>query len=231
MNFEKRLISGEFIKRYKRFFVDAKINKGIITAHCPNTGSMMGLLSKGNQVFLSESDNPNRKLKYTLQIIKDKKAFVGVNTHLTNKIVLDALKNNYIKEFKNLDSIIQEVKFGNNTRFDFLVSKNNKKSFIEVKNVTLSRKKKLAEFPDAVTSRGLKHINELLKAEKKGYEIYLMYIIQRDDCSLFKIAKDIDVMYYNLLKKAVKKKLNIICYDCKFSAKGIKLNHKIKFKI
>ena len=166
---------------------------------------MMGLLSKGNQVFLSESDNPKRKLKYTLQIIKDKKAFVGVNTHLTNKIVLDALKNNYIKEFKNLDSIIQEVKFGNNTRFDFLVSKNNKKSFIEVKNVTLSRKKKLAEFPDAVTSRGLKHINELLKAEKKGYEIYLMYIIQRDDCSLFKIAKDIDVMYYNLLKKLLKK--------------------------
>ena len=122
------------------------------------------------------------------------------------------------------------MKFGNNTRFDFLVSKNNKKSFIEVKNVTLSRKKKLAEFPDAVTSRGLKHINELLKAEKKGYEVYLMYIIQRDDCSLFKIAKDIDVMYYNLLKKAVKKKLNIICYDCKFSAKGIKLNNKIKFK-
>ena len=114
MKFTEKLISGVFVKRYKRFFVDVKIKKKTVTAHCPNTGSMMGLLSKGNRVFLSESDNPKRKLKYTLQIIKDKKAFVGINTHLTNKIVLDALKNNYIKEFKNLDSIIQEVKFENN---------------------------------------------------------------------------------------------------------------------
>ena len=104
----------------------------------------------------------------------------------------------------------------------------NKKTFIEVKNVTLSRKKGLAEFPDAVTSRGLKHINELLKANKKGFEIYLFYVIQRDDCMKFDLAKDIDPDYCELLLKAVKKNLNILCYDCKFSTKGIKLNHKIK---
>ena len=228
MNFQKTLISGEFIKRYKRFFVDVKIGNNTVTAHCPNTGSMLGLLNKGNKVWLSKSDNPKRKLKYTLQIIEDKKSKIGINTHLTNKIVFDALKKRLIKNFSNLKEIKQEVKFGENTRFDFLVTSENKKTFIEVKNVTLSRKKGLAEFPDAVTSRGLKHINELLKANKKGFEIYLFYLIQRDDCIKFELAKDIDPDYCELLLKAVKKNLNILCYDCKFSTKGIKLNRKIK---
>ena len=231
MNFESKLISGELIKRYKRFFVDVKINNTIITAHCPNTGSMIGLLEKGNIVWLNKNDNPNRKLKYTLQMIEDKGVKVGINTHITNKIVLDALKKELIQSFKKVDFIKQEVKFGKNTRFDFLIDRNNKKSFIEVKNVTLSRQKGLAEFPDSVTSRGLKHINELVKASKKGYNIYLLYLIQRDDCHKFKLAEDIDPEYCKILKKAVKKKLNILCYDCKFSTKGIKLNRKIQFKI
>ena len=228
MNFQKTLISGEFIKRYKRFFVDVKIGNNTVTAHCPNTGSMLGLLNKGNKVWLSKSDNPKRKLKYTLQIIEDKKSKIGINTHITNKIVFDALKKGFIKNFSNLKEIKQEVKFGENTRFDFLVTNKNKKTFIEVKSVTLSRKKGLAEFPDAVTSRGLKHINELLKANKKGFEIYLFYVIQRDDCIKFDLAKDIDPDYCELLLKAVKKNLNILCFDCKFSTKGIKLNRKIK---
>ena len=231
MNFEKILISGEFVKRYKRFFADIKINNKIVTAHCPNTGSMMGLLKRGNKVWLSESNNPKRKLKYTLQIIESEKSKVGINTHLTNKIVFHALSSNLIKNFKNTDNIKQEVKFGENTRFDFMISGNNKKSFIEVKNVTLSRKKGIAEFPDSVTARGLKHINELLRARKKGYEIFLLFIIQREDCKKLEIAKDIDFEYYKLLIKAVKKNLNVICYDCKFSSKGIKLNREIELKI
>ena len=231
MNFKSKLISGEFIKRYKRFFVDVKIDKNIVTAHCPNTGSMMGLLNKGNRVWLSKSDDKKRKLKYTLEIIEDKSKKIGVNTHSTNKIILDALNNSLINDFKNLDSLQQEVKFGENTRFDFLVSINKKKLFIEVKNVTLSRNSGLAEFPDAVTSRGLKHIRELLNAKKKGYEIYLLFVIQRNDCEKFQIAKDIDPKYYELLVKAVKKKLHLLCYDCKFSSKGIKLNKRINFKI
>jgi sugar fermentation stimulation protein A len=231
MNFENKLISGRFVKRYKRFFVDIKIKNQIITAHCPNTGSMIGLLKTGNKVWLNKSNNPNRKLKYTLQIIEDGKSKVGVNTHLTNKIVLHALKNNLIKEFDNKIQIKPETKFGSNTRFDFLITKKNYKAFIEVKNVTLSRNKGIAEFPDAVTSRGLKHINELINAYKKGYKVFILYLIQRDDCKSFAIAKDIDVEYSNSLSKAVKKKLNILCYDCKFSSKGIKLNQKINFKI
>ena len=230
MNFENKLISGVFIKRYKRFFVDVQIENKVITAHCPNTGSMKGLLKEGNKVWLSKSNNPDRKLKYTLQIIEDDRSKVGVNTHLTNKIVLDALKNNLIKEFDKDIIIKPEVKFGDNTRFDFLITKKNYKSFVEVKNVTLARKPKIAEFPDAITSRGAKHIEELIKASKKGYEIYIAFIIQREDCNQFVIASDIDPEYSELLSKAVKKKLNILCYDCKFSSKGIKLNKKIKFK-
>ena len=231
MNFENRLISGVFIKRYKRFFVDVKINNKIITSHCPNTGSMYGLLKKGNKVWISKSNNPNRKLKYTLEIIEDNKSKVGVNTHTTNKIVHHALLKNLIKGFGNILNIKPETKFGSNTRFDFLVTNKKHKAFIEVKNVTLSRKKALAEFPDSITTRGLKHIKELLKASKKDYKIFILYLIQRDDCKSFTIAKDIDPNYAIALKKAVKNKLKILCYDCKFSSKGIKLNNKIKFKI
>jgi sugar fermentation stimulation protein A len=231
MNFENKLISGQLIKRYKRFFVDVKIDGKIITAHCPNTGSMYGLLKKDNKVWLTKSNNPNRKLKYTLQIIQDKKTKVGVNTHLSNKIVMEALQNNLIKEFDKKIEIKPETKFGLNSRFDFLITKNNLKAFIEVKNVTLSRKKGVAEFPDAVTSRGLKHIKELINANKKGYKIYILYLIQRNDCKSFNIAKDIDPEYSDLLSKAIKKRLNVLCFDCKFSPKGIKLNQKVKFKI
>ena len=231
MQFESKLIPGLFIKRYKRFFADIKINKKIITAHCPNTGSMLGLLKKGNKVWVSESKNPNRKLKYTLEIIEDNNAKVGVNTHSSNKIVFHALKNKLINKFSNILEIKPEKKFDKNTRFDFLVSNNKMKAFIEVKNVTLSRKKKIAEFPDAVTSRGLKHIHQLIKAGKKKYKIFILYLIQRDDCQLFSIAKDIDPEYAYALRKAVKNNLNILCYDCKFSSKGIKLNNEIKFKI
>ena len=231
MDFENKLISGLFIKRYKRFFVDIKINSQVITAHCPNTGSMYGLLKKGNKVWVSESNNPNRKLKYTLEIIEDQKAKVGINTHSTNKIVHHALKNNLIKELKNSIEIKPETKFGKNTRFDFLIINKDFKAFVEVKNVTLSRNKKKAEFPDAVTSRGLKHINELISANKKGYKIFILYLVQREDCNSFSIAKDIDADYEKALAKAVKNNLNILCYDCKFSSKGIKLNKKIKIKI
>ena len=231
MNFENKLIPGLLIKRYKRFFVDIKINGQTVTAHCPNTGSMYGLLNKGNKVWISKSNNPNRKLKYTLEIIEDNNTKVGVNTFTTNKIVLHALKNNLIKEFNKIVEIKPEAKFGTNTRFDFLVLNKNFKAFIEVKNVTLTRKNKVAEFPDATTARGLKHIEELIKASKKNYKIFMLFLIQRNDCKSFSIAKDIDPNYASALSRASKNKLNILCYDCKFSSKGIRINNKIKIKM
>ena len=228
MNFDNKLIPGLLIKRYKRFFADVRVNNQVLTVHCPNTGSMHGLLDEGNKVWISKSNNLKRKLKYTLEIIEVKKTKVGINTHSTNKIVHDALQNNLIKEFNNNIDIKPETKFGANTRFDFLVSSKKYQSFIEVKNVTLSRKRNLAEFPDAETLRGLKHIGELIKASKKKFKVYILFVIQRNDCNAFSIAKDIDPNYANALSKAVKNNLKILCYDCKFSSKGIKLNKQIK---
>jgi len=230
MNFENPLISGLLVKRYKRFFADINVNNKVVTAHCANSGSMMGLLNKNNKVWLMESNNKKRKLKYTLQIIEDDGSKVGVNTHLTNKIVKDALERNLIKDFSNKVMIKSEQVFGSNTRFDFYLEDGKNKSFLEVKNVTLKRKPKIAEFPDSVTARGTKHLNELINAAKKGFKSYLLFVIQREDCNTFKIAKDIDPVYLKTLIKAVKHNVKILCYDCKFLSKGIVLNNKIKFQ-
>ena len=229
MIFENELIAGVLIKRYKRFFVDIKVRNKVITAHCPNTGSMMGLLKKGNKVWFTESNDKKRKLKYTLQIIEVNGKKVGVNTHLTNKIFYEALLDGQIIDITKSDILFKEKKFNQNTRFDFFIKKNEKGIFIEVKNVTLSRIKNIAEFPDAVTERGLKHLNELIEAKNRGFDIYLAFIIQREDCKNFKIAEDIDPKYKKLLTFALKNKLKVICYDCKFLSKGIVINKKVNF--
>ena len=231
MNFENKLISGLFIKRYKRFFVDVNLKNKIVTAHCPNSGSMMGLLKKSNKVWLTKAINKKRKLKYTLQIIEDGKTKVGVNTHLTNKIALDALKKKLIKDFENVTYIKSEQVFGENTRFDFYLEEMKVKTFLEVKNVTLKRRTDIAEFPDSVTSRGAKHLRELINAKKKGFNACLLFVIQREDCNKFEIAKDIDPEYSKALINAINHGVKILCYDCKFSSKGILLNNKIKFHI
>ena len=228
MKFKETLLQGIFIKRYKRFFVDIKYKNKIITAHCPNTGSMMGLLSKKNNFLFSKSNNPNRKLKYTLQIIKNQNRLVGVNTHLTNKLVSESLLKKKIKTLAKFNLIQSEVKFSEKTRFDFLISNNNEKCFIEVKNVTLSRENKIAEFPDSPTSRGIKHLNDLSLAIQKGFKAYILYVIQRNDCKFFRIASDIDKNYEFSLEKALKNGVKILCYNCKLSNEEIKLNKEVK---
>jgi len=228
MEFTKSLIKGNLIKRYKRFFADVKINKEIVTAHCPNTGSMKGLLDEGNEVYLLQNDNPKRKLKYGLEIIKAKNNLVGVNTHLANKIVNHGLTNNLIDELKNNDSIKQEVFFNKETRFDFLLQKNKKKIFVEVKNVTLFRDKKTAEFPDAITSRGSKHLLELINAIKKGYKTYLIYLVQIQNMEYFKIAKDIDIEYNKNYLIAKKAGVNFLAYRCKINSRQILIDKKLK---
>ena len=228
MKFTKSLIKGKLIKRYKRFFVDINIGKEIITAHCPNTGSMMGLLDNGNEVFVSKSDNPKRKLKYTLEIIKVKKNLVGVNTHFANKIAFHGLSKNLVSEIKNNDTIKPEVFFNKETRFDFFIERNKNKIFVEVKNVTLFRENKIAEFPDAVTSRGSKHLKTLIEATKKGYKTYLLFLIQIQGIDHFRIAKDIDKDYYDNYLLAKKAGVNFLAYRCKINSKEIKIEKKIK---
>ena len=228
MQFTKSLIKGKLIKRYKRFFADIKLNNEIVTAHCPNTGSMKGLLDEGNEVFISRSDNPKRKLNYTLEIIKVKKNLVGVNTHFANKIAFHGLSNNLIKEISNNDSIKPEVFFDKETRFDFLIEKNKKKIFVEVKNVTLFRDKKIAEFPDAITLRGSKHLKALINAIKKGYKTYLLFLVQSHGVKYFKIAKDIVEEYFKNYLLAKKAGVNFLAYQCKINSKEIKIEKKLK---
>tara|TARA_Y100000590_G_scaffold442188_1_gene569961 strand:+ start:3278 stop:3973 length:696 start_codon:yes stop_codon:yes gene_type:complete len=230
MKFKERLLQGILLKRYKRFFVDIKYQNKTITAHCPNSGSMMGLLKFGNTAWFTKSRDPKRKLKYTLQMINVNGKLVGINTHLTNKIVLEALENKKIKSLLNFNNIKSEVKFSDNTRFDFLISNNKKKSFLEVKNVTLVRKDKIAEFPDAVTTRGSKHLRELINAKKKGYNSYILYLVQREDCKYLKIAKDIDEEYKNTFDIALKNGVEILCYDCKLNNEEIKINNQIYYE-
>ena len=228
MEFTKALIKGKLIKRYKRFFTDVKIGKEIVTAHCPNTGSMKGLLDEGNEVYVSKNDDPKRKLKYTLEIIKVKKNLVGVNTHFANKIAFHGLSNNLVKEVANNDSIKPEVFFDKETRFDFLVKKNKQKIFVEVKNVSFFREEKTAEFPDAVTTRGSKHLKTLIEAVKKGYKSYLLFLVQIQGVDNFKIAKDIDKEYYENYLLAKKAGVIFLAYQCKISSKEIKIDRKIK---
>ncbi len=230
MKFNKKLLQGTLIKRYKRFFVDIEYRGKTITAHCPNSGSMMGLLEKGNIVWFSENNNPKRKLKYTLEIIVVNKTLIGINTHLSNKIVLEALNQKKIKSLIKFDNIKAEEKFSDKTRFDFLISNDKEKCFLEVKNVTLARKKKIAEFPDSITSRGTKHLKELVVAKKKGFKSYILYLIQREDCESFKIAKDIDQEYKIAFTKALKDGVKVLCYDCKLNNEEIKLNNQINYE-
>ena len=228
MEFTKSLVKGKLIKRYKRFFVDVKIGKEIVTAHCPNTGSMKGLLDIGNEVYLLPNNDPKRKLKYGLEIVKTKRNLVGVNTHLANKIVLHALENNLINELKDNDFIKSEVFYNDKTRFDFLVKKKNKKYFVEVKNVTLFRNKDTAEFPDAVTSRGSKHLLELIDAIKKGYRAYLLFLVQIQNMKYFKIAKDIDPEYYKNFLIAKQAGVNFLAYRAEINKNKIIIDKKIK---
>jgi len=228
MEFTKSLVKGKLIKRYKRFFIDVKLNKEIVTAHCPNTGSMKGLLDEGNDVYLLPNNDPKRKLKYGIEIVKTRKNLVGVNTHMANKISHHALDNNLIKELKNNDSIKPEVFFNKETRFDFLLQKKNQKIFLEVKNVTLFRDKKTAEFPDAITSRGSKHLLTLIDAIKKGYKTYLLFLVQIQNMEYFKIAKDIDIEYYKNYLVAKKAGVNFLAYRCNISSQKIYIDKKLK---
>ena len=224
MKFTNTLTKGKLIKRYKRFFIDIKVNNSIVTAHCPNTGSMMGLLDKGNNVWLTKNDDPKRKLKFTLEIIEVNKILIGVNTHRANRIVEHGLKNKLFKEFKSIKIIKPEFKFSNDTRFDFLCDKN----IIEVKNVTLFRNNKESEFPDSPTSRGTKHLKKLIEASKKGFKTYVLFLVQIENMKYFKIAKDIDNDYYENYLIAKKSGVQFLAYKCKIDPKKIKIDKKIK---
>ena len=228
MKYKEKILEGFFIKRYKRFFVDTVLDGNVITTYCPNTGSLRGMLNENAKVLIAKVDNPKAKLKYRLEAIKHNGVYVGINTSLPNGIIFEAIKQKKILD--NLQGEIKkEVKYGKNSRVDiFINNPKGKDCFIEVKSVTLSRVKGLAEFPDAKTTRGSKHLIELGEMSKQGHDCYLVYLIQRKDINIFSIAKDIDEEYYKNSIIAKKSGVKFIAFSCEVSKKGIDVIQQIK---
>lgn len=201
MTFDQPLIHGRLILRYKRFLADIMLDNGtIVTAHCTNSGSMKSCLKEHAEVYLSQSLNPNRKLPYTWEMIKINGKWVGINTSNPNRIAYEILENNWIDELPSFKTLRREVKYGD-SRFDIYGETETQKWYFEVKNVTL-KEGKFALFPDAVTTRGQKHLNTLIKAKAEGYHVSMLYIIQRTDVDFFAPAWNIDPAYSEELIKA-----------------------------
>jgi len=226
------LISGILLKRYKRFLADVKLDDGkIITAHCPNTGSMKGCSEPGRRVYLSLHDNPKRKFKYTWELIDMPTSLVGVNTLVPNRLVFASVKAGAVPELNGYKTVEREVKISDHSRIDLVLnSADREPCYVEIKNCTLVDNS-VALFPDAVTARGLKHIAELQTLVNSGCRGVMFYFIQRMDAKIFKPADHIDSEYGQGLRRAVKMGLEVLVYDVAMDLNGIKLNRKMPYEL
>ncbi len=220
---------GKLIKRYKRFLADIELdNHEIITAHVPNSGAMTSTIETNCDVWVSFHDNPKRKLKYTLELTKLYNQYICTNTNVANKLAIEAIQNGTIKELQNYSTLKPEQKYGQNSRIDILLENENKKCYVEVKSVTLKIDNYLA-FPDSVTSRGEKHLNELLQMVKDGHRAVMLYIIQRTDDLPFRIANEIDKKYYESFLEVTEQGVEVLVYQSTISQQEIVINQKIEF--
>lgn len=228
MKLPDKLLKGTLIKRYKRFLADVELPDGsVVTAHTPNSGSMMGCNMPGSPVYLSRSDNPKRKLKYTLEIIDVNGVLVGIHTGHPNKLVEEAILNGVISELQGYTEIRREIKYGQNSRVDLLLQGDGLKDcFVEVKNVTLAENG-VALFPDAVTVRGQKHLNELMEMVQKGFRAAMVFVIQRSDVNSFSPAYSIDPEYGRLLKLALENSVEVVAYQAKVTLEEILLSNPL----
>ena len=231
MIFQDTVLEGLFQKRYKRFFVDFELDGETQTAHCANTGSMHGLLIEGAPVRVTHTNDPKRKLKYGLQMIKTPTSWVGVNTMLPNKLVWEAWEAGKFKAWKKFDSAKREYKLNPKTRLDMALFKDDEAvHFIEIKNVTLAEGN-VALFPDAKTERGQKHLRELTELVEQGYSAEMLYVVQRTDCDTFSPAKEFDPEYARLLKEAKKAGVKVSAYPVEMSSDRIELDTSQPLKI
>lgn len=238
MKFPNPLIKGTLIKRYKRFLADVTLENGEeVTAHCANPGAMLGLKEPGSTVWLSPATNPKRKLKYSWELIEtndfNKKTLVGINTSLPNKLAEEAIQDGTIKELQGYETLRREVKYGQNSRIDILLDNpecDEKKCYVEIKNVHLLREKNLCEFPDSVTTRGAKHLKELSDMVAAGHRAVMLYLIQREDCNSFNLAADIDTAYNEAFQKAIDAGVEAIAYKCKLTTTEINVTKPVVFR-
>ena len=230
MQFNQTLKPGILLRRYKRFLADIQLENGTsVTVHCPNSGAMLGCSDPGSPVLLSRSGNPRRKYPFTLEMVQAGAVWVGVNTGLTNRLVREALENGTIKEFGRLEAITQEVKTSDNTRLDFLLERQDKKIFLEVKNCSLAENW-VAMFPDAVTARGTKHLQELTALKQQGHQAAVLFCVQRGDADCFMPAVDIDPLYAENLAKAEAQGVMVLAYQADVSPGEIRITGTLPVK-
>ena len=229
MDFPDTLLRGRLIKRYKRFMADVILDSGeTITAHCANSGAMLGVQEADSEVWLSPARNPDRKLKFTWELIRIGGGLVGINTAHPNKIVAEAIEGGKIPELTGYDTLRREVKYGKNSRVDILLSQDGKPDcYVEIKNVHLMRVAGVAEFPDSVSSRAAKHQGELADMVKQGARAVIFYLCQREDCDNFRLAADIDPDYAAAAKATRETGVEAMCYACTLTPEAIAVSRRL----
>jgi len=229
MNFPSQLVRGRLVQRYKRFFADVVLDDGTaITAHCPNPGAMLGLNTPGLPVWLSRSDDPKRKLACTLELVEADGGLVGVNTMSPNRIVAEALQAGLIPELHGYETIRREVKYGETSRVDFLLTGEGRpQCWLEIKNCHLSRGLGLAEFPDCVAARSSRHLRELAAMAKAGDRAVVLFVVQRMDCDRFSACAELDPVFARTLGEVAKEGVEVLVYACEIDEQGVTLKGRI----
>jgi len=231
MEFKQKLIEGRLLRRYKRFIADIELPDGrVVQAHCPNSGSMKTCLGERWPVRLSQSNNPKRKLRYTWEMVHNGICWIGINTHLANAIVAEAIGLGRIPELAGYGQLRREVRYGRNSRVDILLSQKEHHCYVEVKNVTLVEEDGYYKFPDAVTSRGLKHLGELMDMVRLGQRAVMLFLIQRSDGRSFRPAEEIDPQYAQQLRRAARAGVEILPYLAEVSPQKIEITSKITYE-
>lgn len=223
MLFDPPLVEGRLIARYKRFLFDAELEDGtIVTGNCPNTGSMLGLTAPGSRIFMSVHDKPTRKYAHQFEMIEADGTLVGVNTGMPNRIAEEAILARMIPALAPYPLLAREKRYGVNSRIDILLSgEGMPNAYVEVKNVHFSRSPGLAEFPDTKTERGAKHLEELGDMVEAGHRAVMLYVIQRSDCSAFRICADLDPVYAAAFQRAKQRGVEAYALDCTVSQSQI----------
>lgn len=233
MKFTTPLIEGRLEKRYKRFFADVTLPDGeTVTAHCANTGAMAGIKDPGLRVWLSPADNPKRKLKYTWELVEAQNTLIGTLPVRANELAEAAVRDGRISELSGYASLRREVKYGENSRIDLLLESEDRPAcWVEVKNVHWMRQPGLAEFPDGVTARGAKHLEELATKARAGERAVQLFIVQRRDCDRLRPAGDLDPVYADTIRRAAKDGVEVLAYGCDVSPEAISVSHAMQVEL
>ncbi len=232
MEFAEPIIEGRLVRRYKRFLADVELAAGeTVTAHCANPGSMRTCAPAGARVWLSHRPSPTRRLAYTWELVEVDGAMVCVNTARANEVVAEALEAGIIGELAGYDALQREVRYGDRTRFDFLLTTGDSRAYMEVKSATLLGESGVAAFPDAVTARGTKHLVELMDAVSRGHRAVLLFCCNRTEVSEIRPADEIDPLYGYMLRRAITHGVEVLAYRASIRPSGIRLGEKIPLRL